>query len=84
MTIRLGKAGRIMSGSRRPTRRESDSILRDVALREPRLRGAVLDDPMRAIQSPSATATDDFYSEFAVRATRSATSVWSTACRRGI
>src|SRR4029434_10346198 len=32
------------------------------------LRGAVLDDPLRAIQSlPSATATDDFYSEFAVR-----------------
>jgi hypothetical protein len=32
------------------------------------LRGAVLDDPLRAIQAlPSATATDDFYSEFAVR-----------------
>ena len=32
------------------------------------LRGAVLDDPLRAIQSlPSVTATDDFYSEFAVR-----------------
>ena len=32
------------------------------------LRGAVLDDPLRAVQSlPSATATDDFYSEFAVR-----------------
>ena len=32
------------------------------------LRGAVLDDPLRAIQSlPAATATDDFYSEFAVR-----------------
>ena len=32
------------------------------------MRGAVLDDPLRAIQSlPSATATDDFYSEFAVR-----------------
>ena len=28
----------------------------------------MLDDPLRAIQSlPSATATDDFYSEFAVR-----------------
>jgi len=32
------------------------------------LRGAVLDDPLRAIQAlPSATANDDFYSEFAVR-----------------
>src|SRR5262245_15755937 len=32
------------------------------------LRGAVLDDPIRALQTlPSATATDDFYSEFAVR-----------------
>jgi hypothetical protein len=32
------------------------------------LRGAVLDDPLRAIHAlPSATATDDFYSEFAVR-----------------
>ena len=32
------------------------------------LRGAVLDDPLRALQVlPSATATDDFYSEFAVR-----------------
>src|SRR4029434_10161067 len=32
------------------------------------LRGAVLDDPLRALQSlPAATATDDFYSEFAVR-----------------
>jgi hypothetical protein len=32
------------------------------------LRGAVLDDPLRAIQAlPSVTATDDFYSEFAVR-----------------
>jgi hypothetical protein len=32
------------------------------------LRGAVLDDPIRAIQTlPSATATDDFYSEFSVR-----------------
>ena len=32
------------------------------------LRGAILDDPLRAIQAlPSATATDDFYSEFAVR-----------------
>jgi hypothetical protein len=32
------------------------------------LRGAVLDDPLRAMQSlPAATSTDDFYSEFAVR-----------------
>jgi hypothetical protein len=32
------------------------------------LRGAILDDPLRAIQAlPAATATDDFYSEFAVR-----------------
>jgi len=32
------------------------------------LRGAVLDDSLRAIQTlPSATATDDFHSEFAVR-----------------
>jgi hypothetical protein len=32
------------------------------------LRGVMLDDPLRAVQSlPSATATDDFYSEFAVR-----------------
>lgn len=32
------------------------------------LRGAVLDDPLRAMQIlPSTTATDDFYSEFAVR-----------------
>jgi hypothetical protein len=32
------------------------------------LRGAVLDDPLRALQSlPAATATDDFYSQFAVR-----------------
>jgi hypothetical protein len=32
------------------------------------LRGALLDDPFRAMQAlPSATATDDFYSEFAVR-----------------
>jgi hypothetical protein len=31
------------------------------------LRGAVLDDPVRALHTlPSATATDDFYSEFAV------------------
>jgi hypothetical protein len=32
------------------------------------LRGVMLDDPLRAVQSlPSVTATDDFYSEFAVR-----------------
>ena len=32
------------------------------------LRGVMLDDPLRAIQAmPAATATDDFYSEFAVR-----------------
>ena len=32
------------------------------------LRGLMLDDPMRALQAlPAATATDDFYSEFAVR-----------------
>jgi hypothetical protein len=32
------------------------------------LRGVMLDDPLRAVQSlPSATATDDFYSELSVR-----------------
>src|SRR5262249_30715691 len=32
------------------------------------LRGAILDDPLRAAQSlPSVTATDDFYSQFSVR-----------------
>jgi hypothetical protein len=32
------------------------------------LRGVMLDDPLRAVQAlPSATSTDDFYSEFAVR-----------------
>jgi len=32
------------------------------------LRGAVLDDPLRAVQSlPAVSATDDFYSEFSVR-----------------
>ena len=32
------------------------------------MRGVMLDDPLRAVQAlPSATATDDFYSEFAVR-----------------
>ena len=52
-------------------RSESDSVPGSTSLhgRElENLRGAVLDDPMRAIQAlPSATATDDFYSEFAVR-----------------
>ena len=52
-------------------RGESDSIAGSTTLygRElETLRGAVLDDPLRAMQSlPSATATDDFYSEFAVR-----------------
>jgi hypothetical protein len=32
------------------------------------LRGVMIDDPLRAVQAlPAATATDDFYSEFAVR-----------------
>ena len=50
---------------------ESDSVPASTSLhgRElENLRGAILDDPLRAIQAlPSATATDDFYSEFAVR-----------------
>ena len=50
---------------------ESDSVPGGTSLygRElENLKGAVLDDPLRAIQAlPSATATDDFYSEFAVR-----------------
>ena len=50
---------------------ESDSVPGSTALygRElENLRGAVLDDPLRALQSlPAATATDDFYSQFAVR-----------------
>jgi CarboxypepD_reg-like domain len=34
------------------------------------LRGVMLDDPLRAVQAlPSATSTDDFYSEFSVRGT---------------
>lgn len=34
------------------------------------VRGVMLDDPLRAVQSlPAATSTDDFYSEFAVRGT---------------
>ena len=52
-------------------RGESDSVAGSTSLhgRElENLRGAVLDDPLRAMQAlPSATATDDFYSEFAVR-----------------
>ena len=74
MTIRLSEgAGTYsekvtVSGS---LRRESDSVPGGTSLfgRElETLRGSVLDDPLRAIQSlPSATATDDFHSEFAVR-----------------
>jgi hypothetical protein len=74
MTIRLSEGAgayteRVtVSGS---LRGESDSVPGSTSLhgRElETLRGAVLDDPLRAIQSlPSATATDDFYSEFAVR-----------------
>lgn len=74
MTIRLSEgAGEYrervtVSGS---LRRESDSVPGGTSLygRElETLRGSVLDDPLRAIQSlPSATATDDFHSEFAVR-----------------
>ena len=74
MTIRLSAgAGAYtekvtVSGS---LRREADSVPGGTSVygRElETLRGAVLDDPLRAIQSlPSATATDDFHSEFAVR-----------------
>ena len=74
MTIRLSEGAgayteRVtVSGS---LRGESDSSPGGTSLygRElENLRGAVLDDPLRAMQSlPSATATDDFYSEFAVR-----------------
>ena len=74
MTIRLSEGAgayteRVtVSGS---LRAESDSVPGATSLhgRElENLRGAVLDDPLRAIQAlPSATATDDFYSEFAVR-----------------
>jgi TonB dependent receptor-like, beta-barrel/CarboxypepD_reg-like domain len=74
MTIRLSEgAGAYterltVSGS---LRGESDSVPGSTSLhgRElENLRGAVLDDPLRAMQAlPSATATDDFYSEFAVR-----------------
>jgi hypothetical protein len=52
-------------------RRESDEAPGGAALygRELQsLRGLTLDDPLRAVQAlPSTTATDDFYSEFAVR-----------------
>jgi hypothetical protein len=74
MTMRLSEGAgayteRVtVSGS---LRGESDSVPGGTSLhgRElENLRGAVLDDPLRAIQAlPSATATDDFYSEFAVR-----------------
>jgi hypothetical protein len=74
MTIRLSEGAgayteRVtVSGS---ARRESDGVPGGTSVygRElETLRGAVLDDPLRAIQSlPSATATDDFHSEFAVR-----------------
>ena len=74
MTIRLSEGAgayteRVtVSGS---LRRESEGVSGATSLhgRElETLRGAVLDDPLRAIQSlPSATATDDFHSEFAVR-----------------
>jgi hypothetical protein len=74
LTIRLSEgAGAYterltVSGS---LRAESDSVPGSTSLhgRElENLRGAVLDDPLRALQSlPAATATDDFYSEFAVR-----------------
>jgi hypothetical protein len=74
LTIRLSEgAGAYterltVSGS---LRTEADSVPGSTSLhgRElENLRGAVLDDPLRALQSlPAATATDDFYSEFAVR-----------------
>jgi hypothetical protein len=51
--------------------READEAPGGVALygRELQtLRGAMMDDPLRALHAlPSATSTDDFYSEFAVR-----------------
>jgi CarboxypepD_reg-like domain len=74
MTIRLSEGAgpyteRVtVSGS---LRQESDLVPGSTSLygRDlENLRGAVLDDPMRAMQTlPSATATDDFYSEFGVR-----------------
>ena len=74
MTIRLSEGAgayteRVnVSGS---LRTESDSVPGSTSLygrQLETLRGGVLDDPMRAIQAlPSVTATDEFYSEFAVR-----------------
>jgi len=74
MTIRLSEGAgayseRVtVSGS---LRSESDAVPGGTSLygrQLETLRGALLDDPFRAMQSlPSATATDDFYSEFAVR-----------------
>ena len=74
MTIRLSEGAgayteRVtVSGS---LRGESDAVPGSTSLhgRElENLRGAVLDDPLRAIQAlPATTATDDFYSQFAVR-----------------
>ena len=53
------------------TRSDADEIAAGATLhgRELQaLRGVTLDDPMRALHAlPSAAATDDFYSEFAVR-----------------
>jgi hypothetical protein len=79
MTIRLSEGAgacteRVtVSGS---LRGDSDSVPGSTSLHGrdlENLRGAVLDDPLRAIQAlPSATATDDFYSEFAVRGTERA------------
>ena len=74
MTIRLSEGAgayteRVTVSGSAP--RESDGVPGGTSVygRElETLRGAVLDDPLRAIQSlPSATATDDFHSEFAVR-----------------
>ena len=74
VTIRLSEGAGVytervtVSGS---LRSESDAVPGSMSLygRElETLRGAVLDDPLRAMQAlPSVTATDDFYSEFAVR-----------------
>ena len=74
MTIRLSEGAgayteRVtVSGS---LRGESDSVPgapRSTAASSRTCAARVLDDPLRAMQSlPSATATDDFYSEFAVR-----------------
>ena len=74
MTIRLSEGAgayteRVtVSGS---LRGESDAVPGSTSLRgagSRTARRAVLDDPLRAIQAlPSTTATDDFYSQFAVR-----------------